>query len=125
VDRLKYEYHTDASGNQVKGATLGLSWHQATAQGCGDLLIYLSGEVYGRDCRAVDGSSGAFPAARLTTDEARQLSVWALTFSPAIVQTDSVLLSLYSAGGRQPTDTERQALLSWAQAIFDRLKPCC
>ncbi len=129
ANRLLYEYHTDQSGNRVISAALALAWHREGADICEDVKVYLSGEVYGTPCNA----GGAFPVNKLTTGELKQLTAWAAAFGttaieikdPAAGATLTTQLLFNGSGTGRPGEADQQTLLSWAQAIFERVKPCC
>src|SRR5829696_597441 len=50
----QYEYHVSADGTRIQPATLALTWKRegGIAGFCDSLTIFLSGEVYGNQCKA-------------------------------------------------------------------------
>jgi hypothetical protein len=128
---FRYEYHTNQAGSVVAPATLALVWHRegGIAGFCDDLYIYFSGEAYGSSCKNGD----LYPAGTLTADELSQLETWIKTFGPAALQIKdpavadamTTTLTFSGHGTRQPGEADQTAILNWAQAVYDRLKPCC
>jgi hypothetical protein len=131
ANQLQYEYHTDQSGRKIVGATLALLWHRAggIAGFCDDLQIYLSGEVYGSSCKTGE----AYPLRQLNAEQLAQLASWVKSFGPVSLQSKdpavadslSTQLSLNGVGGAQPTDSEKTAIATFAQQVYDQVKPCC
>lgn len=128
---FRYEYHTNQAGTVIAPATLALVWHRegGIAGFCDDLYIYLSGEAYGSSCKNGD----LYPAGKLTVDDLAQLESWVKTFGPAAFQMKdpavadamSTTVTFSGRGTGQPAAADQTAISSWAQAIYDRVKPCC
>ncbi len=131
ANQLRYEYHTDQTGQQAVGATLAVLWRRSggIAGFCDDLQIYLSGEVYGSSCKTGD----AYPVGKLSLDALTQLTQWAKAFGSASIQSkdpataDAMTLQLTFSGqgSAQPTEADKTALFNFAQAAYDKVKPCC
>ncbi len=128
---FRYEYHTNQDGTVVSAASLALVWHRegGIAGFCDDLYVYLSGEAYGSSCSNGD----LYPAGTLTAAELSQLEAWVKSYGavaiqvkdPAIADALTTTLSLSGHGAGQPAEADQAPLMAWAQAIYDRLKPCC
>ncbi len=131
ANRLQYEYHTTQDGAQVVSASLALTWHRegGIAGFCDDLQIYLAGEVLGSSCKNGD----VYPPGQLTADELRQLTTWVTSFGavvleskdPAVADAMTLRLTLNGSGSGQPAEADKTALYTWAQTIYDKVKPCC
>lgn len=106
-----------------------LSWRRegGIAGFCDDLTVSVTGEARASSCR----SGELYPAGTLTAEELAQLQGWVQAFGsvaiemkdPAAVDAMTVTLSLNGNGSGQPTDDEKQSMIAWAQALYERLKP--
>jgi len=129
----QYEYHTNADGSVVRPATLALTWHRAggIAGFCDDLTVYLSGEIHATSCRSGAGASDGNLFALLSEEELAQFDKWITLFGAvtatvkdaAVADAMTVTLTLNGSGKGQPTNAEKQAMMDWAQAVYNRLKP--
>lgn len=132
ADGIEYEYHTTADGDLIRPATLALTWTRegGIAGFCDRLTVYLSGEVYGSNCRsAPNETSGSF-AGLLSTAQQEQFNSWFLKYGetsldvsdPAGVADRMVhTLVFYGAGTRKPGKADQQALFDWAYTVFQKL----
>ncbi|MBK9927764.1 MAG: hypothetical protein IPP66_21030 [Anaerolineales bacterium] len=127
----QYEYHTSADGSRVQPATLALTWKRegGIAGFCDNLVVFLSGEVYGNQCKANDGRMGTF-ANLLSVAERKQFSTWTAKYGQVNVDASdpkgvadgmTVLLSLYGNGTGRPSKDDNAAILLWAQTIYQKL----
>ncbi|MEK7312632.1 MAG: hypothetical protein AAB382_11725, partial [Chloroflexota bacterium] len=129
----QYEYRTNQDGSIVRPATLALRWHRegGIAGFCDDLIVYASGEVHAIGCKASDGIAADSLRAVLSEAEMNQFNEWMTKFGavtvkfedPAVADQMKVSLSLYGSGDGQPTEAERQAIVTFAQTVYDRVKP--
>jgi hypothetical protein len=123
----EYVYHTNADGSAVVAAVPSLAWHRegGIAGFCDDLLISGFGQAQATSCRTGE----AYPAGALTAAEQAQLDEWSRDFSAVVIeQVDpaaadgmTVMLTFSGAGADQPTEAEQQAMVAWAQAVYERL----
>lgn len=124
----QYEYHTDEDGGAVVSAAATLTWHRegGFAGFCDDLMVAM-GQAQASSCK----SGEAYPLGALTDEETAQFKKWAETFGsvviemrdPAVADAMTIILTFNGNGDGQPAEAEQQAMLAWAQAIYDRLKP--
>jgi hypothetical protein len=129
----QYEYHTDADGSVVRPATMALTWHRegGIAGFCDDLTVYLSGEIQASSCRpsgkVADGSLRVIAS----KEELAQFDKWITLFGAvtvtmkdaAVADAMTVTLTLNGLGTGQPTEGDKQAMLAWAQDVYNRVKP--
>lgn len=131
ADQVRYEYHTDATGHQITGATLALVWRRTGGIGglCDALQVYLSGEVFGSSCK--DGT--AYPIGKLAPEDMLQLAAWARLFGqvslrqtdPAVSDAMTFQLTFSGSGAAAPADSDKAAFFKFAQAAYDKVNPCC
>jgi len=132
VDGVQYEYHISYDGARVQPATLALIWTRegGIAGFCDSLTVFLSGEVYGNQCRPQpNGTAGTF-ANLLSATERRQFDAWINKFgqvnldasNPEGVADRMVLeLVLYGNGAGKPNKAEETAMFTWAQDLYQKL----
>ncbi len=126
----QYEYHTNQDASRIVPASLGMSWTQqgGIAGLCQNLEVYLSGEVYGLDCRAGgDGRMGVLkPAQR------EQLYAWAdkfgmtsIDFSDPKGAADAMTrqANLEGTGSQKATVEDQHAIYNFGQALYQSLYP--
>lgn len=124
----QYEYHTDEDGSAVASAAATLTWHRegGFAGFCDDLMVAM-GQAQASSCK----SGEAYPLGALTGEESAQFKKWAESFGsvviemrdPAVADAMMTVLTFNGNGDGQPAEAEQQAMLAWAQAVYDRLKP--
>lgn len=129
----QYEYHTNADASVVRPATLALTWRRegGIAGFCDDLTVYLSGEIHATSCRSGTGASDGNLFVLLSNEELAQFNKWLTTFGAATVTMKdaavadamTVTLTLNGSGKGQPTNAEKQAMMEWAQGLYNRVKP--
>jgi hypothetical protein len=125
----QYEYHTNGDASVVKPGSLALSWQRTGGiAGFNDnLLVYLSGEVYG----SWAGGSKDSQLSALTADQQAQLKDWLAKFGTVSINHQdpanasdamSVSFTLIGSGSAQPTEAEQQAMLDWSQTVLSSLE---
>jgi hypothetical protein len=129
----QYEYHTNADSSVVKPATLALTWHRegGIAGFCDDLTVYLSGEIHANWCKPNAGDSQANLFAVISQAELAQFNQWVTKYGmvmvttkdPAVADAMTTALTLNGSGQGQPTEAEKQAMMEWAQALYNQVKP--
>jgi len=126
ANHIEYEFHTNEDGSEIQPATLALTWtrNSGIAGFCDSLTVYLSGEVSGNNCKSDTRKGKLLPA------EMTQLETWIMQFgqvnldaSDPVNASDRMTrqLSLFGNGSAQPSEADQQALLSWAQDLYQRL----
>jgi hypothetical protein len=129
---VKYEYHTNEDGSRIQPATLALTWKRegGIAGFCDSMTVFLSGEVYGNQCKSQpNGTMGIF-ANLLSATEQKQFTGWVSEFGQVDLDASDpegvsdrmvVTLVLFGNGRKQPTEVEKEALFDWAQGLFRKL----
>ena len=126
TDTSEYAFHTNEDGSEIRPASLALTWQRngGLAGFCDSLTVYLSGEVSASNCKAGERTG------RLSAPELTQLEQWLMQLHQADLDasdpagvTDRMTrrLVLFGNGDAQPSEAEQQALLSWAQDLYQRL----
>lgn len=127
---LEFEYHTSQDGRRVQPATLALTWTRdgGIAGFCDQLTVFLSGEVYGSNCRSQqpEATMKTF-GDLLSATEQKQFFAWtkeysqvSLDISDPVMAADRmvVTLELFGVGGDQPTSVDEQVLIEFAQSLY-------
>ena len=129
---VQYEYHVSADGSLVQPATLALTWSRegGIAGFCDHLTIFLSGEIYGSQCKSQpNGTIGTF-ASSLSEEERQQFDAWVQEFGEVklddsdpkgVSDAMEVKLEFYGLGQGSLTRAAEQELILWAQNIFQKL----
>jgi hypothetical protein len=128
----QYEYHVSADGSRIQPATLALTWSRegGIAGFCDSLTVFLSGEIYGNQCKSQpDGTMGTFTAT-LSAGERQQFETWVKELGQVNLDASDpegvsdrmvVKVEFYGAGKGSLSQTNEQALLNWAQAVHQKL----
>ena len=124
----QYEYHTNQDASMIMPGSLAMDWKQqgGVAGLCQGVTVYLSGEVYGLDCRAGgDERMGA-----LTAAERNQLDTWMDKFSNATIDLSDPkgvadgmtrTADLFGSGQQAPGKEDQRAMFNFGQALYTRL----
>ncbi len=126
----QYEYHTSQDASQIMPGSLAMNWNQkgGVAGLCENLTIFLSGEVYGMDCKT--GGDGRM--AVLTAAQRDQLAAWVDQFGSISVDlsdpkgmTDGMTrtVDVNGAGSKQPSEKDQHAIFDFGQQIYHSLYP--
>jgi len=128
---VQYEYHVSNDGALVQPATLALTWSRTggIAGFCDNLTIFLSGEVYGNQCKNTDGRMESFTSL-FSASEQKQFGAWITEFSQenldasdpeGVSDSMTVTLILFGRGNGKPGRAEKEMILNWAQELYQRL----
>jgi len=132
ADAVQYEYHVSNDGTHVQPATLALTWTRegGIAGFCDSLTVFLSGEVYGDQCRSEpNGSMGTF-ADLLSATEREQFDTWVKELGQVNLDASDpegvsdrmeVKLEFYGSGSGTLSKTDQQELLLWVQNLYQKL----
>jgi hypothetical protein len=129
---IQYEYHVSADGTRIQPATVAITWKRegGIAGFCDNLTIFLSGEVYGNQCKAQpNGTEGILKNLvskseldlfnRLMT-EVGHVDIDAS--DPAgVADQMTVQLSIFGKGSGSLTDADKQKLLNALQTLIQKL----
>ena len=129
---IEYEYHTSADGERIQPATLALTWKRegGIAGFCDSMTVFLSGEIYGDQCRSEsDGTMDTF-ANLFSASDRKQFDAWMTQFGDVTLDASDpkgvsdrmeVTLVLYGLGSGKPNEAQKQTLFTWAQNLFQKL----
>lgn len=126
----QYEYHTNQDGSLIMPATLAMEWKEqgGIAGVCQSLTIYLSGEIYGMDCRPGGGQR----LTALTAAQRTQLYAWIDRFASITIDlsdpkgvVDGMMRTadLAGRGSEQPSADDQHAIISFGQAVYRAMYP--
>ena len=129
---VQYEYHVSADGSLVQPATLALTWSRegGIAGFCDHLTVFLSGEIYGSQCKSQPNGTIGTLASSLSEEERQQFDGWVKEFGAVKLDASDpkgvadgmeVKLEFYGLGQGSFTPADEQALILWAQNIFQKL----
>jgi hypothetical protein len=129
---IQYTYHVSADGSLVQPATLALTWKRTggIAGFCDSLTLFLSGEIYGNQCKAEPNGMMDTFASLLTEEERQQFDAWVEELGQVNMDASDpkgvsdrmeVKLEFYGTGQGSLTEADEQALVLWAQNIFQKL----
>lgn len=129
---IEYEYHTSEDGSRVQPASLALVWKRegGIAGFCDILTVFRSGEVFTTNCKSnAEGRMGTF-AELLSAKEKEQFHAWIAGFGEVKLDASDpqgvadrmmVTLEFFGTGNGQPSDSDQQALFSFAQELYPEL----
>ena len=132
VDGIQYEYHTSADGRIVQPATFAMMWKRegGIAGFCDNLTVFLSGEVYGQQCRAESDIKMDTFANLLSTKERKQFDAWISDYGQVTLDASDpegvadrmeVVLVFYGLANEQPSKPQQQEMINWAQDVYQKL----
>jgi len=131
ADGKRYEYHTNLNASTVQPATQAVFWsREGGIAGFDDhLYVYLPDEVYAEG-RSGEGAAAGKLFELLGEDELVQFNDWLERFGmveiemkdPAVADQMTLRLVLQGFGSQQPTVEEEQALMAFAQDLFNKVK---
>ena len=132
VGGIQYEYHVSDDGRLIQPATLALTWKRegGFVGFCDSLTVFLSGEVYGNQCKSQpNGTMGTF-ATLLSPDEKDQFTAWIEDYGSVTLDasdpkgtadgmTNEVVL--FGNGKGKPGKPVEGDIFTWAQELFQKL----
>jgi len=132
ANNIQYEYHTNNDGSQIQPATLALTWRRegGFAGFCDNLTVFLSGEIYGNQCKSQpNGTMGTF-ATILSKDEFAQFNSWIARYGEVTLDASDpkgvadgmmLVIELHGVGNGKPGKPVEGEIFSWAQDLFNKL----
>jgi len=132
ADGIQYEYHTSTDGSRIQPATLALTWKRegGIAGFCDSLTVFLSGEVYGNQCKSQpNGTMGTF-ASLLSSAEKDQFAAWIDEYDSVTLDASDPkgvadgmtnIVILYGLGGGKPKEPIEGEIFAWVQELFQKL----
>jgi len=129
---VQYEYHTNNDGSQIQPATLALTWKRegGIAGFCDSLTVFLSGEVYGNQCKSQPNGTMVTFANILSKGEREQFNTWVKELGQVNLNASDpegvsdrmeVTLTFYGTGKGTLVKSDEQELFLWAQTLFQKL----
>lgn len=129
---FEFEYHVSEDGKQVQPATVALTWTRegGIAGFCNSLIVFLSGEVYGTNCRGTGETVVMMFPDLISPDEQAQFFEWAgelgsidadASDPEGVADRMVVALDFFGTGNDETTDSALQALFAFAQRLYDKL----
>jgi hypothetical protein len=116
----------------VQPATLALTWSRegGIAGFCDSLTVFLSGEIYGNQCKSQPNGTMATFASLLSDEDREQFGAWIQGFGTVTLDASDpegvsdrmeVKLEFFGKGNGSLTQSDEQALILWAQNVFQKL----
>jgi hypothetical protein len=129
---VQYEYHASADGSRVQPASFALVWKRegGIAGFCDTLTVFLSGEIYGNSCKGQPEGKMDTMSHLLSAAEQQQFAKWIANFGQVNVDASdpkgvsdrmTMTLDFTGTGSEQPTESEKKALLEFAQKMYQKL----
>lgn len=127
-DGVQYEYRVSDDGRLIQPATLALTWSRdgGIAGFCDRLTVFLSGEVYGNQCKLQEGAMSTL-ANLLTAQERSQFAAWVAEYGQLTLDASdpagvadgmSLVLVFYGNGNLKPSEDAQGELFAWAQELY-------
>jgi len=131
ADGIQYEYNTSEDGSRIQPATLALTWSRdgGIAGFCDRMTVFLSGEVYGSQCKSEDGRMETF-ASLLSSVERDQFGEWMGSYGEKTLDASdpkgtadgmSLVIEFYGNGNGNPGKPVQQEMFTWAQGLFQKI----
>ena len=131
VNEIQYEYHVSEDGPRIQPATFALTWSRdgGFAGFCDRLTVFLSGEVYGDQCKSQDSRMGTF-ASLLSASEINQLDAWVSDYGQVTLDASdpkgvsdqmSLIIEFFGKGKGKPGKPVEGEIFLWAQELYQKL----
>ena len=129
---IQYEYHVNEDGSHIQPATFALTWSRSggIVGFCDSLTVFLSGEVYGNQCKSQpNGTMGTF-ATLLSSDEKDQFNTWIGEYGSVTLDASDPkgvadgmmnVVVLFGNGKGKPGKPIEVDIFTWAQSLFQKL----
>ncbi len=129
---VQYEYHTSADGSRIQPATLALTWKRegGIVGFCDSLIVFLSGEVYGSQCKSQPNETIGTLTALLSASERNQFSAWIAEYGSVTLDASDPkgvadgmtnVVVLFGGGKGKPGKPVEGDIFTWAQGLFQKL----
>jgi hypothetical protein len=133
ANNVQYEYHTSEDGSTIQPATIALTWQRTggIAGFCDSMTVFLSGEIYGNQCKAQPDQVMKTFTNTLSDDERKQFDEFIKQYGQVNIDDSSpkgvsdqmtVTLTLNGSGSKTTlAKPDREALMLWVQTVFQKL----
>jgi hypothetical protein len=129
---IQYEYHTSADGSRILPATLALTWRRegGIAGFCDSLTVFLSGELFGNQCKSQPNGAMETFANVLSADERTQFDAWMSDYGQFTLDASDPkgvadgmtnVIVLFGSGKGKPGKPVEGEIFTWAQELFQKL----
>ncbi len=129
---VHYEYHTSADGSRIQPATFALTWKRegGIVGFCDSLTVFLSGEVYGSQCKSQPNETIGTLAILLSASERNQFSAWIAEYGSVTLDASDPkgvadgminVVVLFGTGKGKPGKPVEGDIFTWAQGLFQKL----
>ena len=129
---FQYEYHANEDGSMIQPATLALTWRRegGIAGFCDSLTVFLSGEVYGNQCKSQPSGTMDTFANLLSQSEYEQFNGWIARYGQSVLDESDPkgvpdgminIIELYGNGKRKPGKPVETEIFTWAGNLFQKL----
>ena len=125
-----YDYHTNQDGSQLAQANRTLVWERegGFAGFCDKLVVFLPNDVFGSSCKMDGGAQNSLTSVA-SESELAQLDQWLTNYGevkvtvqdPATADAMKVSLVFNGQGQGQPDAAAQQAMIDWAQNLYNNL----
>lgn len=132
ADGIQYEYHVSADGTRIQPATFALTWKRegGIAGFCDNLTVFLSGEVYGNQCKSQPNETMGTFATLLSPGEKDQFIAWIEEYGSVTLDASDPkgvadgmknVVVLFGNGKGKPGKPIESEIFTWAQELFRKL----
>jgi len=129
---IQYEYHTSKDGSRIQPATLALTWKRegGLAGFCDNLTVFLSGEIYGDQCKSQPSGTMGTIASLLSSAERSQFSAWMSKYGQATLDASDPkgvadgmtnIVELFGNGTGKPGKPIEREIFIWVQDLYQKL----
>ena len=129
---IQYEYHVSGDGGLIQPATFALTWKRegGIAGFCDSLTVFLSGEVYGNQCKSQPNGTVGTVATLLSPDEKDQFATWIKDYGSVTLDASDPqgvadgmtnVVVLFGSGKGKPGKPVEGEIFIWAQELFQKL----
>lgn len=129
---FQYEYHANEDGSMIQPATLALTWRRegGIAGFCDSLTVFLSGEVYGNQCKSQPSGTMDTFANLLSQSEYEQFNGWIARYGQSMLDESDPkgvpdgminIIELYGNGKGKPGKPVETEIFTWAGNLFQKL----
>jgi len=132
ADGIQYEFHVSDEGTRIQPATFALTWKRegGIVGFCDNLTVFLSGEIYGNQCKSQPNATMGTFANLLSTEEKDQFNTWIEKYGSVTLDASDPkgvadgmtnVIVLFGRGNGKPGKPMEGDIFRWAQELFRRL----
>lgn len=132
ADGIQYEYHTSEDGSLIQPATFAITWKRegGIVGFCDSMTVFLSGEVYGNQCKSQPNETMGTFATLLSSAEKDQFNTWIEEYGSVTLDSSDPkgvadgmtnVVVLFGNGKGKPGKPVEGEIFTWAQELFQKL----